>query len=327
MGFCGSCGFELSDDVAFCPKCGASTAMPYGEERSAERESRKGDVGKCPQCGEILPPFSTSCPSCGMRLRARASTSVAELSQRLDEIEATRPKHKKKKRFGKGDDDSRIEVSPTDQRKVTLIQSFPIPNTKEDLVEFMVLASTNVNPKTFAETQHFSPSERAISAAWYSKLEQAYEKAEIVLSEDPCLASLRQRFEKTKKAVEKNGKKTDWKSFCIFCLGFILLFVGLYAAIGISNSSREAYLSSLSPEERIEYDIDQEEKSCKSDESSVRSYIKDGDYSAARNRIYAIDFDEGLSAERHEYWEKRKLELLQTVDDAESASTKTRVGE
>ncbi len=321
MGFCGRCGLKIDGNAAYCPRCGASTAV------AALDRGRKLDVGcdsgdslrKCPQCGEELATFALSCPCCGFRLKGRQpARSISELSRRLDEIESGRPQEAKRKGlFSRSSSNGdRNSVSPTDQRKVTLIKSYPIPNTKEDLVEFVLLASTNVDPKALSGTSGATASEKAVSDAWYSKLCQAYEKARLVLADDSSLDALQMRYEATAAAVEKY-RKAEWKALAIFWLALLLAVVALWAASGI----KQAYRSSLSPEERLEYDIDQEEKECESSETRIFNYIKNGKYSTARDYAYALDFDADLSSERHEYWEKRKAELLQTVDDAERGRT------
>ena len=327
MSFCGNCGHRLSSGDAYCPNCGASSSSTQGfgsssnQLGSAKKNRSSEDIYNCPACGEALDAFALTCPACGFELRDKqAATSMADFSRRLNDIEATRPA-KKKGRFGKGSGhDERTEVSPTDQREVTLIQSFPIPNTKEDLVEFLVLAASNVDPKTFAETQDATASARALSSAWYSKLCQAYEKAQLVLRGDDILPSLSKRYESVEKAVEKNRKKTTWKQLAVTLAVFVLIFAALFGLAHYYSSQNAEYRASLSAEERLQYDIDKEEKNCKSEESSIRSDISNGEYSDARNAIYALDFDEELSEERHEYWEERKTELLETVDRAESGT-------
>ena len=51
------------------------------------------------------------------------------------------------------------EVNETDQKKINLIRSYVIPNTKEDLFEFLVLASSNIN---FIIQSQFIYSERML---------------------------------------------------------------------------------------------------------------------------------------------------------------------
>ena len=53
--------------------------------------------------------------------------------------------------------------------KANLIQNFPIPNTKEDILEFALLISANVNTKNTIPN--------IVLKAWIGKLDQVYQKA------------------------------------------------------------------------------------------------------------------------------------------------------
>lgn len=326
MGFCGRCGSKLNDSDAFCPRCGSPTGVRSSAEVYEEASVEENSDYKCPQCGEPLPAFSLRCPICGFEPRGKkASSSISALSRQLDDIEAERPKYKRHKKRAEREEE-RTVVGPYDQRKVTLIQSYPIPTTKEDLVEFVLLSASNVNPKTFAETAQVTASERAISTAWYSKMCQAYEKSQLVLRDDPSLSILTKKYEAVTKAVKKNEKKTNGRAVIVMLIVLGLIIAPMAVYLQISTNEHRAYLNSLSAEERLEYDIEQEEKDCKGDETSIRYEVENGNYEKARNKVYTIDFDKELSQERHDYWENRKTELLEMIDEAQEGK-RTKVGE
>ena len=118
MVFCSNCGEKLNDGAKFCHACGASTSgIPTQQKREQEYA---GKIIKCPNCGEVLDSFVTVCPACGYELRgSSASSSVREFAMKLDN-------------------------AATDAKKVSIIRNYPVPNTKEDIFEFMILASTNI---------------------------------------------------------------------------------------------------------------------------------------------------------------------------------------
>ena len=66
--------------------------------------------------------------------------SLKEFTIKLQEIEANR-KDKKSKGFFSAYDAS-INISKTDEQIINLIKSFPVPNAKEDMLEFMILATS-----------------------------------------------------------------------------------------------------------------------------------------------------------------------------------------
>lgn len=65
-----------------------------------------------------------------------------------------------------------------------MIRNFPIPNTKEDIIEFMILASSNI----------LGEDERDIYEAWLAKFEQAYQKALILFAGDPDIVRIQQIY-------------------------------------------------------------------------------------------------------------------------------------
>lgn len=147
--YCSGCGAELREGAKFCPSCGAATTFGTAPEAEAERrEIWEGAVRKCPVCGEILPSFTAACPACGYELReAAASASVREFSDRL--------------------------ASVTDPAmRAGIIEAFPVPNTREDIAEFLIMVAANVE----------SCDNDAEFHAWRVKLEECSHKARMILS-------------------------------------------------------------------------------------------------------------------------------------------------
>lgn len=143
---CARCGNELNSGAKFCSGCGSSV-FTNGNRGSSQRETvYEGNIHKCPVCGERLASFVSFCPSCGHEIRGASNSYAVQ------------------------DFANRLLNAKNNQEKISIIRNFPIPNTKEDIIEFMILASTNVGENL----------EAAISVAWQSKIEQAYQKAQIV---------------------------------------------------------------------------------------------------------------------------------------------------
>lgn len=82
---------------------------------------------------------------------------------------------------------------------MTLIRTFPIPNTVDEIYEFMLLATTNINVKVSKNTvwskfENSGSSEKEISDAWIAKMRQAYQKAEIAFPKDPAFKHIRKIY-------------------------------------------------------------------------------------------------------------------------------------
>ena len=202
MAYCTNCGTKLVDGDVFCGNCGKrieaaaapcepvfpqtpaasqTPASPQTTEKPAisteeskppikEGES-KPKIARCPACGETVDKNAIICPSCGYAIRDAADGSIALLSQKLDLIESTRPQKSKKDKYG--------TISATDERKISLIRSWPIPNSKDDLIEFAAMASGNC----IAPPNMYRTAEDALADAWRSKFDQAYAKAEHLFGE------------------------------------------------------------------------------------------------------------------------------------------------
>ena len=76
---------------------------------------------RCPSCGMMLESFSAYCPACGNELRnVQASTDLRAFSKQLASVEGI-------------------------EQKALFIRNYPVPNTREDLLEFMITASGNLS--------------------------------------------------------------------------------------------------------------------------------------------------------------------------------------
>lgn len=246
--FCQYCGTKLDPGARFCKSCGkpleqgAANGGGYAAPQSQETFSHKqhterktvyeGQLHKCPNCGELLDSFRSHCPSCGYEIRdARSSSSVRELAQKLERIEAERmaPIEEKKSLmkmvFGK-DFKEENEVEEAQERfdeqkrqqKANLIINFSIPNTREDILEFMILASSNINVKKGLDDE--------VTKAWMSKLDQVYNKAKLLLGNQPSFAQIKYIYDK-KKAEIKNRKFKGLAIACFIVGGYALLFGGI----------------------------------------------------------------------------------------------------
>ncbi len=167
MAFCINCGKSIADGTKYCPACGASQE---GTTHCNQRRTvYEGEIHKCPNCGEIINAFTPNCPSCGHEIReTQNSKTVREFSQMLSTFNSK-------------------------EQIITAVKSFPIPNAKEDIMEFIILAASNIDPNQFYSflDMNEKTDEKAVAYAWFAKLEQAYEKAEICVTDARDLATIK----------------------------------------------------------------------------------------------------------------------------------------
>ncbi len=174
MAFCRHCGHALAAGDSFCSGCGKAVDDSSTDE--GRKSTYDGEIHKCPSCGEILESFVSNCPTCGFELRGvKVSSPVQELLEKLEELEEKRTEIKSEGLFGAKN--YKRKSHAINQQKINLIRNFPIPNTKEDIMEFMILAASNMKAAWKAEE-----SDIGIATAWKAKFIQAYNKAKICLN-------------------------------------------------------------------------------------------------------------------------------------------------
>lgn len=220
MAFCINCGEELNDGAKFCHVCGAAV---NGNQTQQKREQEyAGKLIKCPNCGEVLNSFTAHCPTCGLELRgAKASNAVREFALKLEAIENGR-RYERHQSW----QDSILNISKTDEQKVNLIQNFAIPNTKEDILEFMILATANIDTSVFGTTSN-KKSEKAIADAWFSKVKQAYTKAHSSYANDADFPRIENLYNNCVRDIKKQKRKQAVKNILLFGwmpILFILVF-------------------------------------------------------------------------------------------------------
>lgn len=184
MPFCSKCGYEVRDGEVFCENCG--TRIRSNTERTTRRSSdssRSSKPGKiyegnrhtCLHCGEMIDSFTTVCPSCGAEIRDTESSRALE--KFYDDLQRARD----------------------DKAKISLIRTFPIPNSKEDICEFMYLATSNFDAKLYVANRDGD----SLHVAWYSKIDQCYHKAVRTLHSGAELDSITELYGKVQEKVKQ----------------------------------------------------------------------------------------------------------------------------
>lgn len=312
--FCSNCGEKLVVGSKFCNSCGTPTnnmeqkkeeptvseSKPeYKEEPITERKTvYEGNIHKCPNCGEVLNAFTANCPTCGHELRGtKAASAVRELATKLEAIEAKREtvKHNPLKNLYFGQ-----SLTKTDEQKISLIRSFSIPNTKEDLYEFLILSESNIDIDLYDDDgNQFKKNDarRAVSDAWKAKFEQAYQKAKIIFAGDSRFNEIQALYDATHKSINKAKWKT-WKLVGILW-GVVLAVLAIIFTLVFtltSNAEKKEIAQLEGIEEKIEI------------------ALEDGDYKLALMNADSLDFngsDAGLEKDweiKREYWIDKVIE-------------------
>jgi hypothetical protein len=155
---------------------------------AAPKSDKFGDVKKCPACGAIVQSFQTKCSDCGNEFNnIAANVSISKLFEMLNACENERKEEGNSitSAFSSMLAKGLLGDKVTDKKK-SIISGFPIPNTKDDILEFLSLALPNAKVKIsyWSETAASKKSKEDIRDAWKSKCEQIIMKAKFSMKED-----------------------------------------------------------------------------------------------------------------------------------------------
>ena len=213
MSFCVNCGEKLLEGAKFCPICGNKIETTTNVKTEQRKIVFDGEIHKCPYCGEPLMAFETTCSHCKKEIRGLQGASV------IQEFAL------------------KLEKTFNEEQKISLIKNFHIPNTKEDIFEFMILASSNFDAQYY--TTHLEVDD--ISDAWLVKIEQCYQKSKLALNNND-LYKITELYTQIKTNIKRNtSNKIKINTIGIFSIVVGILLVMLTSSI--PNNSISSILS------------------------------------------------------------------------------------
>jgi len=192
---------------------------------SAPKSDKFGDVKKCPACGAIVQSYQGVCSECGYAFEnIKSVNSAKELSDKLEKIN----EKYNNQAIGVEGNDELFEIKKTKNAALAqAIKTFPIPTSKSDLFEMLIMLQTSALDVT---------THRDVASAFMSKYTECLKKSKILFSKDPHFANLineeqttQAEFNKVQKKQKGNGMKPSTK-IMLWCFG---VSVGLMALLGI----------------------------------------------------------------------------------------------
>ena len=159
--------------------------------KSAPKSDKFGSVRKCPACGAIVGAFKGVCPECGFEF---SEIDAVLSSKKLFEL---------------------LSKESNTRKKQEIIETFPLPNAKADLLEFL----TALKPRILDTNSEFAN-------AYYKKYTECIEKAKVSFSGDQQLQPFVDDFGKLEKelskkkiiALLKNHKKATIAALVVLAL-------------------------------------------------------------------------------------------------------------
>ena len=144
-----------------------------------------GVILKCPNCGRAIEPMTVVCPDCGMYFTQKnVGLTVKELSKSILELEESKTEKNAKK---------------VQEKEMTLLQTFCIPNTVDGIYEFILLADANINVRASRNTSlsrmiYDQTPKKELSDMWILKMRHAFQKAEIMFRESPVFPHIQKIY-------------------------------------------------------------------------------------------------------------------------------------
>jgi hypothetical protein len=203
--------FEMVLDAKLFEK--QQTLKSAAPSVATPKSDKFGDVKKCPACGAIVQSFATKCADCSTEFRnIEASQNITKFFEKLDELESNR----KENPYDNQKQESGISVgtlikwwifwwiliplklltylinkskpskwSTTDSRKEEMIMNFPVPNSREEIIEFITLSVSKI--QTISIIKRFDEEGKYITkwnSIWKKKAEQVFTKAKLSMTDD-----------------------------------------------------------------------------------------------------------------------------------------------
>lgn len=210
MLLCTNCGSEIPNHANFCTHCGTIIRPSPEAPPDHQKKFYGGHSHSCPHCGTTLDSFIGHCPACGCELRDQSAAGSVQAF--FHESNHTQTIHQKEQ----------------------LIRNFPIPNAKEDIIEFMILASSNI----------LGEDNQNISSAWLAKFEQAYQKSLIIFRGHADFAQIQQIYDRClstitaerRRRISKFTLSTVVRNLAA-CVGIFFMLVAIFMDLTGSNSA------------------------------------------------------------------------------------------
>lgn len=155
-----------------------------------KKTDKEGSSKKCPACGAPVASFNTKCSDCGHEFRdVQANNSISSLFEKIQKIDEDSSNDKSGGFLGELFDSQKKKRV---EQKISLISSFPIPNTREDILEFLVMAVPQSKVKSTSFFGKLTSPQVGSSQwmsdgpkwAWTEKCEQIIMKARFSMKDD-----------------------------------------------------------------------------------------------------------------------------------------------
>lgn len=188
--------------------------------------NKNGIIKTCPACGGHVKSFRINCDDCGHEFRdTNSSNNVKEFHLKI--------------------------VKASQKDRASIIQTFPIPTNKEDIIEFLTISIASATPMTQEEQISYTHPLKGINeegghrlseiSAWQNKSNMVLRQAKTIFARDVSMTTILNNYESQlnnnlQKQIRKKRKYIIGISVGILVL---LLFVGFMALTESNGEQKE----------------------------------------------------------------------------------------
>lgn len=187
---------------------------------------------KCPACGALRDSFSAVCPDCGYEFKDQGvSNSLSTLAEKLEEFDRMLAEAEGKIPTTEFDSKKAEQIKAQgiqgiEKLKANTITNFPIPNSRNDLMEFAVFIENHIQPVSyFAAITKTGKKAQFWNKIWIEKGEQIAKKAAIALQGDTESLNKINRYVSNAKAVSAQNDKNRTIAWSVIAGGIVLIIV------------------------------------------------------------------------------------------------------
>ncbi len=261
--------------------------------------TKEGEIKKCPACGSPVKSFKIKCDDCGHEFRgSKVLSSKARLYQELAKAE-TEERSRPLSLIEKFEPE-RFYQERIDSRKASIISSFPIPNNKEDILEFFNL-SIQESLKTGGRYDNGK-----LRSAWKTKSAVLRSKIALKMSDDSHAQTLIKEYDRSQKKFIISGQAKA--SIYFFLLGMaIFLLIGSVFYFGNSSYDKSTTLEKA----RLEIIL-----------NDIYNDINSKNYESAllksSNLRWEYESQWSNSNTHREDWEQKRIEIINLIKELQS---------
>lgn len=191
------------------------------QQANRPAKEKLGNIVTCPACGAHVPGGSAVCPECGHEFRnVEATSSMQRFAEGLQKINDQMNNSVSAGSVIAATFGMRGKKSPIEQ----YITSFPVPNTSEDLLEFLSFVQGQAKKHDLSQGGSSLSPEYIQEHSYWVLYEKCINKAKISFAKDQRFIPFFTHYEtEDKKGTVEGNYKKKVLLYCAIVLGAIIL--------------------------------------------------------------------------------------------------------